>query len=334
MTSANDGPVLVIGAAGCIGAQVVANLVRDGATPVVFDIAEDRRRLRLVMDAAAADDVAWVAGDIREPEILKDVVSDHKIAAIVHLAALQVPFCNADPVRGAQVNVVGQVNVFEAARALGVRGLAFASSVAALPPDGESWPSTLYGAFKMADEAIADVYWRNWQVPSIGIRPHTVYGPGRDQGVTAAPTKAMLAAAAGKRFAIPFDGPIMLQHTVEVADAFIRAARAGVVSTDFGGAHVCDLCGADTTISEVVAAIGQVAPDARVRIDGDPLPFVSGLDDGALRKLVGDWPRIDLATGVAQTIGAFKDLLARGLLDSDDAYRDPLGQGHHDPYDA
>ena len=334
MTSSIDGPVLVIGAAGCIGAQVVANLVRDGETPVVFDIAEDRGRLNLMMDPAAADAVAWVTGDIREPDRLKDVLSDHDISAIVHLAALQVPFCNADPVRGAQVNVVGQVNVFEAARALGVRGFAYASSVAALPAGDEPWPSTLYGAFKMADEAIADVYWRNWQVPSVGIRPHTVYGPGRDQGVTAAPTKAMLAAAAGQRFAIPFDGPIMLQHTVEVADAFIRAARAGVASTDFGGAHVGDLCGADTTIGGVVAAIQDAVPDARIRIDGAPLPFASGLDDAALRHLVGDWPRVDLATGVAQTIGSFKDLLARGLLSGDDAYRDPLGQGYHEPYDA
>ena len=329
MNSSTEGPVLVIGAAGCIGAQVVANLVRDGGAPVVFDIAEDRRRLHLVMDAEAADGVAWVTGDIREPDLLKDVMADHKIAAVVHLAALQVPFCNADPVRGAQVNVVGQVNVIEAVRALGIRGLAYASSVAALPPDGEEWPSTLYGAFKMADEAIADVYWKTWQMPSIGIRPHTVYGPGRDQGVTAAPTKAMLAAAAGQRFAIPFDGPIMLQHTVEVADAFIRTARAGA-----DGAHVCDLCGADTTIGEVVAAIQQAAPDARVHIDGDPLPFVSGLDDSALRKLVGDWPRIDLAAGVDQTIETFKDLLARGLLSGDDAYRDPMGQGRHAAYDA
>ncbi|NKB49356.1 MAG: NAD-dependent epimerase/dehydratase family protein [Alphaproteobacteria bacterium] len=325
----SDGPVLVIGAAGCIGAQVVANLVRDGGTPVVFDIAEDRRRLHLMMDGAAADAVAWVTGDIREPDLLKDVMSDHNIAAIVHLAALQVPFCNADPVMGAQVNVVGQVNVFEAARSLGIKGLAYASSVAALPPGDEKWPSTLYGAFKMADEAIADVYWRTWQVPSIGIRPHTVYGPGRDQGVTAAPTKAMLAAAGGQRFTVPFDGPIMLQHTVEVADAFIRTARAGV-----DGVHVCDLCGADTTIAEVIAAISQVAPEAQMRIDGDPLPFVSGLDDSALRALVGDWPRIGLATGVAQSIASFKDLLARGLLENADAYRDPLGKGHHEPYDA
>jgi nucleoside-diphosphate-sugar epimerase len=62
-----EGPVLVIGAAGCIGAQVVANLVRDGVPPVVFDIADDRRRLRLVMDAAAADGVAWVAAISASP---------------------------------------------------------------------------------------------------------------------------------------------------------------------------------------------------------------------------------------------------------------------------
>lgn len=334
MAAAGETAVLVTGAAGCIGAQVVANLARDGLEPVVFDIAEDRRRLRLVMEPAAADAVAWVVGDIREPDLLKDVMAGHGVSAVVHLAALQVPFCNADPVRGAQVNVVGQVNVFEAVRALGIRGLAYASSVAALPPAGAEWPSTLYGAFKMADEAIADVYWNTWQVPSIGIRPHTVYGPGRDQGVTAAPTKAMLAAAAGQRFTIPFDGPIMLQHTSEVADAFIRAARAGVVSSDFGGAHVCDLCGADTSIGEVVAAIGQAAPGAQVRIAGAPLPFVSGLDDGPLRRLVGDWPRVTLSDGVAQTIAAFKDLLDRGLLSDDDAYRDPLGKGHHPPYDA
>ena len=327
--ASTEGSVLVTGAAGCIGAQVVANLVRDGVVPVAFDVAEDRRRLHLVMDAEDAEAVSWVVGDIREAEVLKNVMSDHKVVAIIHLAALQVPFCNADPVRGAQVNVVGQVNVFEVARAFGVRGLAFASSVAALPLADDRWPITLYGAYKMADEAIADVYWRTWRVPSIGIRPHTVYGPGRDQGVTAAPTKAMLAAASGRRFTIPFDGAIMLQHTVEVADAFIRAARV-----DVEGAHVFDLCGADTSIGDVVAAIGRVAPHAEIRIDGDPLPFASGLDDGALRKLVGDWSRVGLDEGVARTIGAFKDLLACGLLTPDDAYRDPLGLGHHAAYDA
>ena len=321
--------VLVIGAAGCIGAQVVANLVRDGQVPVAFDIAEDRRRLRLLMDRSLADGVTWVAGDVCNSDILKATILEHDVKSIIHLAALQVPFCNADPVRGAEVNIVGQVNIFEVARSLGIKGLAYASSVAALPILDNLWPSTLYGVFKMADEAIADVYWQTWKVPSIGIRPHTVYGPGRDQGITAAPTKAMLAAAAGKRFTIPFAGPIMLQHTIEVADAFIRSAQSGA-----DGAHVFDLSGADTTIAEVVEEIKGCVPEAEVTIKGEKLPFVSGLDDSELRNLVGDWPSISLSEGVSQSINSFKNLLSNKLLSYDDVYRDPLGGGHYDLYDS
>tara|TARA_Y100000994_G_C15683783_1_gene438828 strand:- start:565 stop:1542 length:978 start_codon:yes stop_codon:yes gene_type:complete len=321
--------VLVTGAAGCIGAQVVANLLRDGQVPVAFDITEDRRRLRLLMDVSLADKVTWVVGDICNIDVLKATILENNVKHIVHLAALQVPFCNADPVRGAEVNVVGQVNIFEAARTFEIKGLTYASSVAALPVLDKQWPSTLYGVFKMTDEAIADVYWQTWKVSSIGIRPHTVYGPGRDQGITAAPTKAMLAAAAGKRFTIPFAGPIMLQHAIEVADAFIRSVQSGA-----DGAHVFDLCGADTTISDVVKEIKSCVPEAQVQIKDEILPFVSGLDDRELRNLVGDWPSISLSDGVSQSINSFKNLLSNKLLSYDDVYLDPLGVGHYDLYDS
>ncbi len=325
--SRTERPVLVTGAGGCIGAQIVAALLHDGATPIVFDIADDRRRLKMLVEDDVADAVTWVTGDIRDSEAVTAAVRDHDIGAIIHLAAMQVPFCNADPVRGASVNVVGHVNVFEAARAAGIRSIAYASSVAALPPGDTQWPATLYGAYKLADEAIADVYARSWGVASIGIRPHTVYGPGRDQGVTAAPTKAMLAAAAGVPFTIPFTGPIMMQHTEEVAEAFIRAALA-----DIEGAHVCDLAGADTSIGDIVTALGAVAPGHEVRATGDALPFVSGLDDGPLRALIGDWQTVDLDTGVHRTVAAFRTLLRNGQLKPDDAWRGPLGDPGHTPY--
>lgn len=323
----SDMPVLVTGAGGCIGAAVVATLLRDGGRPVVFDIADDRRRLKMLVDDATADTVPWVVGDIRDADAVAAAVRDHGVGAIVHLAAMQVPFCNADPVRGAGVNVVGHVNVFEAARAAGIRSIAYASSVAALAPEGAEWPATLYGAYKLADEAIADVYAKSWGVASIGIRPHTAYGPGRDQGVTAAPTKAMLAAAAGVPFTIPFSGPIMMQHTDEIAGAFIAAALAEVE-----GAHVCDLAGADTDIAAIVRALDAVVPDHQVRVTGAPLPFVSGLSDAPLRALIGDWQTIDLDTGVHRTVAAFRTLLRKGRLAPADAWRGPLGDPDHAPY--
>src|SRR5262249_11824732 len=146
---------------------------------------------------------------------LESALDEHEITNVVHLAALQVPFCRADPPLGARVNVLGTVNVFEAVRRrlVPMAPLVYASSVAAFdPPDDgvapsmRGHPGTLYGVFKRANEATASVYALEHGVASVGLRPHTVYGVGRDQGLTSAPTAAMLAAAAGLPYAIPYGG--------------------------------------------------------------------------------------------------------------------------------
>ncbi len=308
-------PVLVTGAAGCIGAWVTARLVAAGASVVAFDISPDRRRARLLIDDDELARVPWVVGDIADAQAVEAAAADHGVGAIVHLAALQVPFCRADPVAGARVNVVGTAAVFEAARRLGVRRLVYASSIAApaAAPDSP-YLATLYGAYKTCDEAIARLYWQDFGVPSIGVRPHTVYGPGRDQGMTSAPSKAMLAAAAGRRYTIPFTGPLLFQYAGEVADAFIRCAAIEVE-----GAHLHDLLGDRVTIADIVAAIESAAPGAEIDCAGEALPFPADADDERLRALVGDWPAVPLAEGTRTTIAAFRDLLARGLVTANEA---------------
>ena len=108
-----------------------------------------------------ADSLLWETGDIADVERLAEVVGKYRPTAIVHLAALQVPFCKADPVKGARVNVVGTVNVFEVAKRAGIRRVVYASSVAAdaMAP-GDGWLETLYGAYKVCNEQVARVYWR------------------------------------------------------------------------------------------------------------------------------------------------------------------------------
>ena len=302
-------PILVTGAAGCIGAWIVARLVERGLVPVVFDIVEDRRRLRLVMAAEAAEAVVWEQGDVADAAALRAVVERHAPQALIHLAALLIPACAADPARGAMVDVIGTINAFEAARLCGVRHLVYASSAAALTPEGHDGPTTLYGVYKAADEGIARLYAKDHGLASVGLRPHTVYGPGRDQGRTAEPTKAMLAAVAGRPYRMAYRGALRMQHVHEVADAFIAAALAEVE-----GAHVGDLQGVATTIDEVVALIRRHIPDADITVPETVEAFVVEQSDAALRKVVGDWPRVGLEQGVAMTIAAFRDLHARGLL--------------------
>jgi nucleoside-diphosphate-sugar epimerase len=309
-----QGSVLVTGAAGCIGAWVVAGLQQRGLRPVVFDLSEDRRRLRLLLSDEQANAVTWIKGDLTDTAAVERAVAEAGSGAIIHLAALQVPFCKADPALGARVNVVGHVNLFEAARKHGVTRLVYASSIAALPAAGGSKPANLYGVYKAADEGIAHIYAQDWGVASIGLRPHTVYGPGRDQGLTSAPTKAMLAAAAGTAFTVPFRGTLNFQFAGEVAEIFIRCAQTDVPA---GHSDVFDLQGTKATVESVVDHIRRFVPSARIAVEGNALPFPSEFDDRPLRKLIGDWPATALDKGTERSIAMFRDLLQRGLVTAD-----------------
>ena len=312
---------LVTGAYGAVGAWVVRALVSEGSEAVTFDLSDDARRLRLLLTSEEVAAVPHVRGDISDLVALERVLDEHEITNVIHLAALQVPFCRADPPLGARVNVVGTVNVLDAVkrRRERMRQVVYASSVAAfdaLEEDGAepamtATPSTLYGVYKRANEGSAWVYWQDDRVSSIGLRPHTVYGPGRDQGLTSAPTTAMLAAAAGVPYHIPYGGASQLQYARDVARAFVAASRA-----DYEGASVHNLGGRRVTMAEVVEAITGAAPESggSITFADVVLPFPEETDAGSLTALVGSLPETPLADGVGETIARFRELLAAGLL--------------------
>ncbi len=300
---------LVTGALGCIGAWTVATLVREGVPVVALDLGDDRGRLELVLSAAELEAATCLRGDVTDLPGLERLLDEHGITHVVHLAALLIPLIKADPPRGALVNVVGTTNVFEAARRRGVRGLAYASSAAVYgPADGPAiedalTPATLYGVFKHANEQTARVYWRDTGLRSVGLRPYVVYGPGRDTGLTAAPTLAMAAAARGEPYRIAFGGSCQMQYAPDAARTFVAAARAAA-----DGAPAFNLGGPASHMSEVVAAIEAAAPAAvgRITFDDVQLPFPEALEPGALAEVVGYAPSTPLSEGVAETIALFR----------------------------
>ncbi len=305
-----DGPVLVTGAGGCIGSWALALLVRAGVPAVAFDLAEDRRRPRLLMSDDELARVTWVVGDIADTAAVAAAVARHGVRAIIHLAALQVPFCQADPVAGARANVVGTVNVFEAARRHGLRRLAYASSIAALGmAPGAPWLATLYGAYKACDEMIGRVYFQDWGTPSVGLRPGVVYGVGRDQGLTSTTTVAVLAAAARRPYTVPFTGPVSALHAGEAAAAFLRA-----VAAERDAAPVFDLNGAPTTVERWLEILGVLAPGVRIEAAGASLPFPADLSEEPVRGVLGDYGAVPVEEGIRATFAAFRRLLDRGAL--------------------
>jgi len=313
---------LVTGAAGCIGAWVLRNLVRSGTPVTAFDLDTRLNRLPLLLGDAEIARIQFVQGDVSDYAAVEAALKSSGARRIVHLAALQLPFCKADPVAGARVNVVGTVNLFEAAKRLGLKSLVYASSTAVygtseeypeapLAHDAPLKPHSHYGIYKQANEGTAQVYSRDDGVGSIGLRPYVVYGAGRDQGMTSTPTKAMLAAAAGRPYKISYGGRYCFQYGDDTARAFIQAARA-----DYAGAGVFNLGGESVSTPQVIAAIEQAQPSARgtLTFDDVPLPFPPEVDNRALAEAVGPLHFTPLADGVAETLDIFRCALADGRI--------------------
>jgi nucleoside-diphosphate-sugar epimerase len=315
---------LVTGAHGFIGAWVVKRLLDTGNAALIFDKSADPHRLRIIMDNEQIARLRSVEGDITDGEAVARIVEQNEVTHIIHLAGLQVPTCRANPRLGAMVNVVGTINVFEAAKNSGgrVRRVAYASSAAvfgksenAVTETEAGGMNTHYGAFKRCNEDNARVYYLDNGISSVGLRPLTVYGPGRDTGMTSDPTKAMKAAVVGRPFHIRFGGKTDFLYVADCADAFIRAASA-----DLEGAHAFNSHGETIEVAAVVREIETNLPAAKGLITFDPAPLAlpPELDDSAIVAALGDIPHTTLAQGTKETIERFSLLHREGRLDTSD----------------
>jgi len=203
-------------------------------------------------------------------------------------------------VLGAQVNVIGTINVFEAAKRLGLTTpIAYASSAAVYDRGGSVAPSTLYGVFKLANEGTAAVFAADHGIASVGLRPFTVYGPGRDQGMTAGPTLAIAAAVRGEPYRIAFGGTTQLHYAGDVARAFVDAARS-----ERAGAQTFCIGGPATSIAGFVALLGEAVPGAEISFEEAVLPFPDRLPEPWFGS-----PLTPLEEGVRETAAILRGLV-------------------------
>jgi len=315
---------LVTGALGCIGAWTVRALAREGVPVIAFDLGRDHRRVEQIMTPDELSRVRFVVGDITDLPAVEAILDDEENTKVIHLAALQVPFCRADPPLGALVNVVGTVNVFEAVkrRLDHMAPLVYTSSMGAysaadvdpvsgrLHEDVEPHPTTHYGVYKVANEGTARIYALDDGLTSIGLRPMTVYGAGRDQGMTSSPTVAIAAAVLGLPFTLTFGGRTVFQYAEDVASTLLAASRSSLQ-----GAHVFNLGGHPVGIDDWIAAIEAVLPDAAGLLSAatTELPFPSEIDHARLAA-IGRVPVTPVHDGIAATVEIFRRLADEGRL--------------------
>ncbi len=312
----------ITGAQGCIGSWIVKALAERGDSIEIFDRSDDTRRLSAIMEPNDLKRVRFVTADITDAGAVLAAVKDSSAKRIIHLAGLQVPACQADPAGGALVNVVGTLNVLEAARAAGVERVVYASSAAVfgmseddqpLDENAVSEPTTHYGVFKRTNEGSARIYFLTHGLSSVGLRPLTVYGVNRDAGLTSDPTKAMKAAVLGAPFHIRFGGATDFQYVADTASAFIACADKAPQ-----GAHVFNLHGEMVEVARIVDVINETAGRALVTFGGAAIPIAASINDAAIRRTVGDMPSTPLDVGVKETMKQFAALRDAGRLDTSD----------------
>ena len=150
---------------------------------------------------------------------------------------------------------------------------------------------------------------------SVGLRPWTVYGVGRDFGMTSEPTKAVKSAAIGQKYNITYGGLQDLQYVSDVAATFLAA-----LERPFEGADVFNLRGRVTEISDFVRALEEAIPEAAglVTHGTRQLPIAPSLDDSRLQATFGPLPLTSLVEGIRWSADRFKALQAAGKLDLSD----------------
>ncbi len=296
-------PIIVTGANGCIGSWVISILHKSNIPCIGIDFSGDKSRSKILIGNDYKKLIVEKC-DITDFVSLKNTISKHDPCAIIHLAGLQVPFCFEKPSLGARVNVEGTINILEICKELNIKRLTYASSVASLgmPPAGP-WKETLYGLYKQANEHSAYVFWSDWKVPSIGIRPNVVYGLARDQGVSSKNTLAILACALNKKFEIPYSGKYSWLYAGEAASAFIQA-----ISNDIEGADVYNLNGDCKTIEESIKILKTLNNNSKITCSGNSFPFPPDLSDVPLIKKIGKYKKMSFREGIESTFKAFKIL--------------------------
>jgi nucleoside-diphosphate-sugar epimerase len=344
--------VLLTGGYGCIGSWITRNLLQRGDRVWIYDLKEDPKRMRLITDDAQLRQVAFVQGDVTHLPRLREVLEKNQITHIVHLAGLQVPVCRADPLLGAKVNVLGTLAVLEAVRQLQgqIQRLVYTSSAAVfgppelysklpappgrgsgpvLPsPSGRGFgsqgpladdvpliPSTHYGVFKCCNEGNARIYFQDFNISSVGLRPWTVFGVGRDFGMTSEPTKAIKSLALNRAYHISYGGVQDMQYVDDVAKITVRCLEAtyqGAKSYNLRG-HVVDMPALHRAMCEVDPAAAKL-----ITFGERQIAIAYDLDDRALQRDLGPMPRTPLKEGIRQTLEMFRKLQAEGRLDTAD----------------
>jgi nucleoside-diphosphate-sugar epimerase len=276
--------VLIVGA-GLVGSQVTRILVERGEKPVLMDYAPQPDAIGQIVDIGK---VILVSGDVLRPLALVKVLKDHAISAIVHTAANPMLTLGAqnDPFSAIQLNIMGTVNVMEAARVQGIKRVVVSSSNVLnhfveggdgsndrMREEAFPRPTTFYASTKQAIESLGLNYARWCGIEFAAMRYGAVFGPwggAGGGGPSNVVREALRRALAGEEASLPA-GAMEWVYSRDAALGTVLALKAA----DLGSRVFNITMGKLVPPQELAEALRTVIPGARIKIETPAATAVS-----------------------------------------------------------
>ena len=291
--------ILIFGGCGFLGSWITKALLKKNLKITIFDL---RIKTDLLKNLIGNDlnKINFIEGDISDYEQVLKATEDMNY--ILNLAGLMTPDCSSNPSLGAEVNVKGSINVFEAIKKNNIKFLIYTSSGGVYGNEDKynPFPETHYGAFKLAVEGMARAYFNESLISSVGLRPFVIYGPGREIGGTAGVTLACKAAKQNFEYTVGFSGKVGFVYVEDVTNLVERLIDKAPL-----GATTMNINGITTSVENFVSIIKKNIPDANVKFSGKPLSVVEEILGGEPSKTFKDFKYTSLDNGINKTINFY-----------------------------
>ena len=316
--------ILITGGMGVIGAETSRKFVKEGHRPVVFARHRDESLIRDIVDRVDIE-----LGDVLDMPRLLGAIKTHRVTHIVHTAAFVGAVSAANPALSVQVNVLGVVNVLEAARAFDVKRVVFTSAKGVygpitgdyghptykpMPEDLPKNPRRIYDAAKFMGENVCSYYHDNLGVETVSLRFASTYGPGKT--ARHGPMAVMSRIVENPVHGLPFK----LQQGGDDKDDFIynKDSANGIFLATVAEkvkSRVFNIgTGVGVTLRDFERVIKTHIPNAQMEIGGGlnfygfPYPATGVYDISRAREELGYQPQYDLERGIADYLASLKKL--------------------------
>jgi UDP-glucose 4-epimerase len=315
--------VLITGGMGVIGAEASRKFVREGHRPVLYSRHRDESLISDILDKVDIE-----LGSILDRARLAEVIKSRGITHVVHTAAYISALSAKHPAESVEINVMGTVNVLEAARAANVERVVYTSAKGVYGPfrgeygspaykliteDHPKDPKRIYDSAKLMGEN-ATVYWGTLGLDVVVLRFATTYGPGKtarhgNMGVT---SQIIEQPASGQPFRIAQGG--------DEKDDFIynKDSALGIYLATMAknlDSRVFNIgTGVGVTLKDVATILRKHLPKAVIEVGpglnflGSPYPMHGVYDISRAQKELGYQPEYDLERGIADYLESLQRL--------------------------